>query len=91
VVASSWIFCIFLNLIPNCFIAAHTLGIHRGQNWHAAIHIIINDNLAFAVVQTMQATNVLLQRAAPRNRHGQKKRVEARIVEALADVTARGQ
>jgi len=39
----------------------------------------------------MQAANVLLQRAAPRNRHGQKKRVEARIVEALADVATSGQ
>src|SRR5208283_3306208 len=67
VVGSGWIFCILLNLIPDCFIAAHTLGIHRGQNWHAAVHIIINDDLALAVVQTMQAANVLLQRAAPRN------------------------
>jgi hypothetical protein len=39
----------------------------------------------------VKATNILLQRAAPGNWHGQKKRVEARIVEALANVTASGQ
>ena len=52
------------------------------------MHIIINDDLAFAVVQTMQAANILLKRAAPRNRHDQEKGVEARIVEAFTDVTA---
>src|SRR5580658_3439 len=76
-----------LNLVPDCFIASHTLCIHRGQDWHAAVHIIKDDDLTFAVMQTMQPANVLLQCAAPGNRHGQKKSVEARVVEAFTDVT----
>ena len=54
----------------------------------AAVHIIINDDFPFVVMQTMQPANILLQRATPRNRHGEKKRVQTRIVKTFADVTA---
>ena len=38
----------------------------------------------------MEPPHVLLQRSTPRDRHGQKQCVKARIVESLTDVTACG-
>ena len=68
--------------VTDGLVAAHSFGIHLGKNRLGVVHIIVNDNLALAVVKTVQPANVLLQCASPGNRHGKKKRVEARIVEA---------
>ena len=41
---------------------------NRGKHRHAAVHIIVNDNFALAVVKKMKTANILLQCAAPGNK-----------------------
>ena len=45
--------------------------------------IIVNDDSTLIVVKTREATDILLERPAPGNRHGEQKRVETGVVEAF--------
>jgi len=49
-----------LDLVTDRLVAPHTFGIHCRKNRHTAIHVIINDDFALAVVKPVEATNVLL-------------------------------
>ncbi|MEZ5327740.1 MAG: hypothetical protein R3F19_22070 [Verrucomicrobiales bacterium] len=41
-------------------------------------------------MQSMEPARILGDGAAPRNRHGEKKRIEPRIIEAFANEAPRG-
>jgi hypothetical protein len=64
--------------------------IHSSQHENVRIHVVINLDHALVVVQAVEASDVLLQGPLPRDRHRQEQRVQARVVEAFANVTARG-
>jgi len=61
---------------------------HAGQNRHPHVGIIIYNHLALGVVETMQPAGILGKRAFPSNRHGEKKGIEAGIIETLAEVAS---
>ena len=55
------------------------------------IDVVEDADLALVGVLAIKAPGVLRHRAAPRDRHREHERVQARVVEALADVAAGGQ
>jgi hypothetical protein len=64
---------------------------HPQEHRDFAINVIVDPNLGLARVETVQPSRVLHERALPGDGQGQKQRVEACIVEALANVATRGQ
>jgi hypothetical protein len=65
--------------------ALFTLVIHPREREHVNVNVIVNLNNLLVVVQALQMASILLQRALPGDGHEQKKRIQAGIVEALAD------
>ena len=61
---------------------------HRQQHRHAVIDIVEDLNHALRRVDAVEATGVLLDRAAPGHGQGKEQCVEAGIVEPLANVAA---
>ena len=59
---------------------------HLGQDWLQGIDVVVDDHLPLCGVDPMEAAGILRQRPSPRDRHGKEQRVEACIVEALAEV-----
>jgi hypothetical protein len=49
-----------LDFVSHRFIAAHSFGKHCGKHRHTAIHIIVDENIALAVVEAVEVANVLL-------------------------------
>jgi hypothetical protein len=62
---------------------------HAHQRRVAGVHEIDDPNVILVDVVPMQPTGVLLQRSLLRDRHREDKRVERRMVEALAHQLAR--
>lgn len=54
------------------------------------VHIIIYLNIIFAVMQPVEPARILLQGTFPRNRHGQKKRIQPGLVKPFSDIAACG-
>ena len=77
--------------VAHRLVAAAAAVEHPGQHRHVQIGIVIDADLALAVVQPVQAAHILGDGAPPRNGQRQKQRVEPRVVEAFANVFARGQ
>src|SRR5262245_26072827 len=75
--------------ITEAAIPSLALERHAGKERHATVDVVIDDYLTLGVVLPVQPTDVLRERAAPRDRHGQKKCVKRGIVEAFAEVAAR--
>jgi hypothetical protein len=73
-------------LIAYCLIANAAFRGHAGEDRHLHVGIIINDHLAFGVVETMQPAGILSEGAFPSTWHGKKKVIEAAIIETLAEV-----
>ena len=63
---------------------------HPREHSHIEVGVVVDSHLALAFAQTVQPARVLGDGAAPRHGKRQKQRVQARIVEALADVPAGG-
>src|SRR6185312_3259354 len=51
--------------------------------------VVIDDDLALGWIQSMQTSDILCERSFPRDRHGEKQRVEPGIIETFADVAPR--
>ena len=58
---------------------------------HLAVYVVVDPDLGLARVEAMQPAGVLDEGALPRDRQRQKERVQAGVVEALANVPTRGQ
>jgi hypothetical protein len=52
----------------------------RRAHRNVIVHIIVDLDKSFTVVETMQSPDGLLQRTFPGDRHGKEERVEARVV-----------
>ena len=61
---------------------------HSCEHRHVEIRVVVDADLALAVVEAVQAAGVLRDRASPRDRQRQEQRVEAGIIEPFADVLA---
>ena len=77
--------------VPLGFVGAAALFEHARQHRHIDVGVIVHAHFALAFMQAMQTPDILRDGASPGNGHGQKKRVEARLVEALPDESTRGQ
>ena len=77
--------------VADCTVPLQSALEHSCQHREAIIHVIIDLNDALAVVETMQAANILLQGPLPGDRHGQKQRIQPRVVESLTDIAPCGQ
>ena len=64
---------------------------HPEEHRHIAVDVIVDPDLGLAGMEAMQPARVLHERALPGDRQREEQRVEARIVEALADVATGGQ
>jgi hypothetical protein len=62
-----------------------------GRHHLAGVHEVDDSNIGFAGVFAVQAAGVLLQRAFPRNRHGQHQGVQWRVIKTFANQLAGGQ
>lgn len=60
-----------LDHVPYGRVTAHSTVVHAGEHWDVAVHVVVDLHNAFIVVQAMEPTDILLQRALPRNRHRQ--------------------
>ena len=76
-----------LNGIPHRPITTESLRVHSSEHGDVTVDVVVNTNLALAFVQTVQAANVLLQCASPRDGHREKKGVETRVIEAFSACT----
>ena len=63
---------------------------HPREHRHFEVGVIVDAHLTLAFAQTVQPARVLRDSAAPRHGKRQEQRVQARIVEALADVPTSG-
>ena len=63
---------------------------HPRKHRHFEVGVVVDSHLTLAFAQTVQPARVLRDGAAPRHGKRQKQRVQARIVEALADVPTGG-
>ncbi|MER9657847.1 hypothetical protein NKJ26_31240 [Mesorhizobium sp. M0152] len=59
---------------------------HARQDRHLFVDIVDDENLGLPVMQAVEATDVLSQRASPGNGHREEERVKPLIVEALAKI-----
>jgi hypothetical protein len=59
---------------------------HSGQNRHAHVDVVVDNHLTLRVVETVQPAGILGKRTFPRDRHGKEKRIEAGIIETLAEI-----
>ena len=57
------------------------------QNRHEVVDIVDDENLCFTSMLPVKPTDILGQRALPRNGHRQEQRVQSWVIKALADVT----
>lgn len=57
---------------------------HPCEYGNRPIHIVVDLHLALARVRALQPSCVLHERAFPRDRHGQKERIEPSIVEPFS-------
>ena len=57
------------HLVPDCSISLQPLFIHPGQHRHLRVDGVENANHLLTVMDPMQPSDVLLERAAPRYRH----------------------
>lgn len=71
-------------------VSAAALVEHARAHRHCAVNVVVDAHFLFRVVQAVQASDVLRERAAPRDRQREEERVEPAVVEALADIAARG-
>jgi hypothetical protein len=62
--------------------------VHCQQHRHAGVSVVEDLNLPFRRVDAVEATGVLLNRAAPGHEQSKEQRVETGIVEPLADIAA---
>src|SRR5437867_10539711 len=62
---------------------------HAHQQRNLSIHVIEDSDLLLPGVETVKAPRILREGPLPRDRHREKERVEAGVVEAFADVLAR--
>lgn len=60
---------------------------HPRQHRNMRINIIINNDVTFAIVESVQTAGVLCKRSPPRDRHREKQRIESRIVKPLPEVS----
>src|SRR2546423_1846001 len=79
---------LYFQVITQGFVAFCPLGRHAREHRNGRVDIVIHDDITLAIVVTVQAADILRECPAPRNRHNQKQRVEARVVEAFAQVSA---
>ena len=73
------------------FVGAAPLFEHTGEHRLVKIGVVVDAHLTLVLVEAMQTSNILSDGASPRYRHCQEQGVEAGLVEALADESARGQ
>ena len=71
--------------IADAGIARLPLAVHPLKHRNVDIDIIVDADLGFTFVETMQASGVLVQPALPGNRHRQEERIQARFIESFAD------
>src|SRR5262249_33682576 len=78
-------------LVPDRLVPSAAAIKHPRQNRYIEIGVIIYSNLALSIVQAVQTSDILSNRSSPRDRHGEKQRIQTRIVKTLADIAARRQ
>src|ERR1043166_818399 len=82
---------LLLDHVTNRGVALQPTLVHPGQHQNVTVHIIVDLHKSLVVVETMQPAYILLQCALPGDRHGQKERVETRVVKPFSDVASRRQ
>ena len=75
----------FSESISHAAVPAHTLVKHTSKHGHVPVHVVIDPDLSLALMSPVKATGVLHQSPSPGNRHHQKQRVEACVIEPLTD------
>jgi len=53
--------------------------VHPREHGHCQIRVVVDDDFFLLIVQAVEPTRVLHQRAAPGDRQGQEQRVEAGV------------
>ena len=76
------------NTIADRFVAAATSVEHPRQHRHIQIGVVVHPHFPLSLMQAVQPTGVLGDRAAPRDGQRQEQRVQACVVESLSDVPA---
>ena len=79
------------NRIAHRLVAAAATIEHPRQHRHVQVGVVVDADLALAIVQAVQAADVLRNRPAPRNGQREKQGIQPRIVEPFADVSPRGE
>src|ERR1700722_13020766 len=82
--------CHRLDFVSDGPVSFQPLLIHPRKHSNLCIHVIEHSHDLLPVVDPMKTPDVLLERAAPRDRHREKQSVESGVVEALADVASSG-
>lgn len=76
--------------IAHIFIAFFPFLIHALEHRNMQVHIIINLDKLLIRMEPMKTAGILLQGSLPGNRHGQKQRIQPRIIEAFPNITTGG-
>jgi hypothetical protein len=78
-------------IVTKACVARVPFGGHLSEDRLSPIDVVEDDHLALRRVQTVEPACVLRQRAAPGDGHCQEQGIEARIVEALAQISSSGE
>src|SRR5438552_13782502 len=81
----------FCNRVLQSGISRQPLFVHTSQHGHGYIGVVVHLHLALVLMEAMEAANVLLQSAFPRNRHHKEERVKSRVVKSLAEAASGGE
>ena len=76
--------------VADRLVAGAALVEHAGKHRDIEVGVIVDADLALAIVEAMEAAGILGDDAAPGDRHGEEQGVEPRVVETFADEFAGG-